>query len=227
MLIDPELDHIFICSSRHGKDVRALAEAGFSLGLNRIHDGQGTANALFFFDNAYLELLWVNDEVEVRSEAVRPTALWERLSWRKTGACPFGISLRPGVTVRGRAAELETWDYEAPFLPADTTIPVVTDRYSPRAPFVFILPWGVAPADYPKERAASPLEHAGRRHKVTSVTVHVPCSVELSSGLQKLNDIGVVKFVHGEKYFLELELNMGKNGKGKDFRPGMPLWMRW
>src|SRR6266481_9637578 len=62
MLIDPELDHIFICSSRHGKDVRALAEAGFSLGLNRIHDGQGTANALFFFDNAYLELLWVNDE---------------------------------------------------------------------------------------------------------------------------------------------------------------------
>jgi len=37
------------------------------------HQGQGTANACAFFDNAYLELLWRHDDDDLQSEVVRPT----------------------------------------------------------------------------------------------------------------------------------------------------------
>src|SRR4051794_34547033 len=84
-----ELDHVFVCAPRAREDAAILSSAGLCCGLNRVHPGQGTANANFYFDNAYLELLWLRDESEVRSEAVRPIALWQRLQWLVTGACPF------------------------------------------------------------------------------------------------------------------------------------------
>src|SRR5438093_13075122 len=89
-----ELDHVFVCAPRAHEDFALLRGAGLCCGLNRIHNGQGTANANFYFDNAYLELLWLHDALEVRSAIVAPLALWERLTSAVTGACPFGVAFR-------------------------------------------------------------------------------------------------------------------------------------
>ena len=60
----------------------------------RDHPGQGTANRCIFFENGYLELLWVADRGEVTAAITRPTELDRRSRWRETAASPFGIALR-------------------------------------------------------------------------------------------------------------------------------------
>src|ERR1700759_3284416 len=86
-----EIDHVFICTSAGGSEADQLVAFGLTEGSRNHHPGQGTANRRFFFENAMLELLWVEDAEEARSEAVRRLALWERWSQRNLGASPFGI----------------------------------------------------------------------------------------------------------------------------------------
>jgi hypothetical protein len=58
----PELDHIYcLCPAEAEVAARALARIGLTEGSRNSHPGQGTACRRFFFENAYLELLWVSD----------------------------------------------------------------------------------------------------------------------------------------------------------------------
>src|SRR5260221_1639892 len=77
-----ELDHIFICTSVGAPEAARLAALGLTEGGGNSHTGQGTANRRFFFHNAYLELLWVHDAAEAKSEPSRRTRLWDRWSGR-------------------------------------------------------------------------------------------------------------------------------------------------
>ena len=93
-----ELDHVFVCVDDASAAEQALADFGLQFSVHAVHQGQGTANACAFFENAYLELLWRHDDHELRSEVVRPLALWERVRWRHTGASPFGLAFGLDVT---------------------------------------------------------------------------------------------------------------------------------
>jgi len=110
-----EVDHVFVCVDLQAPEAEFLKAFGFKEGRRYTHQGQGTANVCFFFHNAYLELLWLNDVNEIQSPVVRLTGLWEGCCWKQTQACPFGIALR--ATIPG-STELPfpTRDYYAPFL---------------------------------------------------------------------------------------------------------------
>lgn len=113
-----------------------MLEKGFEEGPPNTHPGQGTACRRFFFANAMLEFLWVEDEAEARSARVHPLRLWERWSGRRTGACPFGIAFRPA---RPEAEPpWPTFDYFPSFFPAPAKVnaraPIV------ELPLMFILP---------------------------------------------------------------------------------------
>ncbi len=97
-----ELDHFFVCVSRGGPEAELLRAFGLAEGSPNTHPGQGTANRRFFFHNAFLELVWVEDAAEAASELVARTRLAERWQRRGHGASPFGIGFRPG---RGSATE--------------------------------------------------------------------------------------------------------------------------
>jgi len=71
-----EIDHIFIFSKNDGKEADKLVEFGLTEGSNRIHPGQGTTNRKFYFENFFLEVLWVIDETEIRSDLTSKTKLW-------------------------------------------------------------------------------------------------------------------------------------------------------
>jgi hypothetical protein len=92
-----ELDHLFIWTDIGACEADRLVSFGLVEGTSNTHAGQGTTNRRFFFHNAMLELLWVHDPAEARSELIRPTRLWERWTHRRNGACPFGICLRPAT----------------------------------------------------------------------------------------------------------------------------------
>src|SRR5436305_8641465 len=94
-----ELDHVFVMCARGAPEGDALVRAGLREGTANAHPGQGTANRRFFFENAYLELVWVADIAEAQGEVARPARLWERWSGRGDGrACPFALVFRPDAT---------------------------------------------------------------------------------------------------------------------------------
>ena len=118
-----ELDHLFVFTGVGAPEADRLVSLGMTEGSGNVHRGQGTANRRFFFRNAMLELLWVDDKQEVLSEPIAPTWLWERSQSRRTRASPFGICLR-GTDGTGPAPPFETWTYYPPYLPAGMGIPV-------------------------------------------------------------------------------------------------------
>ena len=81
-----ELDHLFVMTAAGAPEADALAAHGFVEGAPNRHPGQGTANRRFFFGNAFLEFLWVEDEAEAQGDVVARTRLFDRWQGRGTGA---------------------------------------------------------------------------------------------------------------------------------------------
>ena len=218
-----ELDHVFVCAPRAHEDLALLSGAGLCCGVNRIHGGQGTANANFYFDNAYFELLWLHDAVEVRSAVVAPLALWERLTSGVTGACPFGVAFRalsPPVAER-----FSTWKYAAPFLPRGAVMEIVSPRASEKEPLVFLSRASTAPVDYPPELGV-PLEQKGKRRRLRNVHIQTPSGL-FSPQLGKVIETGLLRMERGKTYHMELEFEAGPEGENLDFRPALPFSIRW
>src|SRR5256712_6186320 len=162
------VDHVFICVENPQAAERGVADLGVQFGRRRIHQGQGTANACAFFDNAYLELLWRHDDDELQSEVVRPLGLWERVRWRETGASPFGVAFRP----ENGEVPIETRPFEAPFLPERTNIPIATPQFIWHEPLGFLYV-SQPPVTLPSEREP-PADHRGQRRRWTRVTARGP-----------------------------------------------------
>ena len=68
-----------------------------------------------------LELLWVEDAREAQSDETAVTRLWERWSNRQSGACPFGIVLRP-TAAADAVPPFPAQEYRPRWLPADLQI---------------------------------------------------------------------------------------------------------
>lgn len=211
-----ELDHVFVCTSDRKASSEALLAAGLSPGPRRVHYGQGTANDCFYFDNAYLELLWMNDEVEIRSAAVKPLCLWERIHWRETGACPFGIAFR--ATGGFDPAELATWPYSATYLPVGQSIPILSPRDAAAQPLVFLSMNPLPPSSYGGAESAH-LSHRGRPRRITRVA-HT-CEKEAN-----LNALLSGERNRDASPLMVLELDGGV-GEVSDLRPILPVEIHW
>ncbi len=124
-----EVDHIFICTQAGAPEAEALLEFGLIEGEPNKHLGQGTANRRFFFHNAMLELLWVEDIDEVQSELTKPMKLYERCFPTDDTVSPFGIAFRPSDIKE--EVSFEAWDYHPMYLPDSLKIQVATNAPIP------------------------------------------------------------------------------------------------
>lgn len=91
-----EVDHIFVYTLKGAASASVLQELGFHCSnhlLRRVE--QGTASKIIFFENTYLELIWIEDEHAAQQQAVQTGIdTLARVRWQHTGASPFGIGLR-------------------------------------------------------------------------------------------------------------------------------------
>jgi len=212
-----ELDHVFICVDDALAAEHALADFGVQFGLRAVHGGQGTANVCAFFDNAYLELLSRHDDQELQSDAVRPLGLWERLRWQQTGASPFGIALRTGDF----DMPVDTWPYEAAFLPPGKNIPIVTARNARHDPLILLIP-PTLPI-----RTRLPQEHRGKRRRLTRVLVSGPRVSAMPADVARLCNPEILAIRQAPEHQLELDWDGASSGEFHDFRPTLPLAFRW
>jgi glyoxalase-like protein len=68
------LDHVFVCCAEGAPEAERLVRLGLTEGSPNTHPGQGTASRRFFFENAYLELIWVTDPREAQGEPAARTS---------------------------------------------------------------------------------------------------------------------------------------------------------
>lgn len=141
-----EMDHVFIAVESGGGELRRrLDRLGLQPSYMRRHQGQGTENVCYAFDNLYLELLWESDAAALDSAPVAPTRLAERVR-RVDGACPIGVAVRGGKLAR-------TWAWQPTFLPTGTTLAVAELSRDPAMPLLFESPGTAPPIDWTDERA--------------------------------------------------------------------------
>ncbi|MEH6632526.1 MAG: VOC family protein [Halopseudomonas aestusnigri] len=183
-----EIDHIFVfvdpVQNQDPFEAHLLQEAGFIESYRRDHPGQGTTNICYCFDNAYLELLWVNDEQAIRSNVISNTRLAERSQWKNNGSSPFGIALRPELP-------FETWNYQPPYLPPEMTIPVACSSLDPMQPFIFQSPGGKRPDAWNPYKSIKKQDPEKFR-EIAHIELNTPVNTPHAADLTALNKIGLI-----------------------------------
>ncbi|MEC5163066.1 hypothetical protein RCH08_004239 [Janthinobacterium sp. CG_S6] len=217
-----EIDHIFICVQPGAPEAEALARFGLLEGSGNTHPGQGTANRRFFFDNAFVELLWLADAAEANSDATRPTMLFQRLTGDAARVSPFGLCFRPGGA-DGPHAPFPSWQYRPAYLPPGLAVDVADAPAT--EPMWFFLAFGGRPdAAAPARR--QPLQRPGGLRQITSLRLTSPIRGAASAAAAAAGAAGV-QMVAGDGHLLEIGFDHEGAGRAHDFRPGLPLLLRW
>ena len=219
-----EIDHIYICTGKNAPQGDLLTQFGLTEGSSNVHPGQGTANRRFFFRNVMLELLWVENPEEVRSETTSPMRLYERCMKPSHRVSPFGIGFRPTVE-RGEDAPFPSWDYRPAYLPDSLRIQVARD-ISLEEPMYFYLFFAARPDAYLGERR-EPLQHKMPLKEVTSVRVHINRTEKFSETADIIGKLPGLALLPSGENLLEVEFDGGTGNRIRDFRPDLPLIFRW
>ena len=203
-----EIDHICIMTSAGAPGADRLRAFGLTEGTPNRHTGQGTACRRFFFRNAMLELVWVENQGEVRGDAVRRTHLWEH--WSEGGASPFGVILRGG-----QGAPFAAWEYRNVGMPGFAI--EVAEATLLAEPL-----WFYFAALFPP--SVQPREHACGFRELTGVRI-VGSALPENAVTMSMARAGVIAAGVGEP-MLEFEFD-GGSAHEVDFLPGLPLRFRY
>lgn len=230
-----ELDHVFIWVTRGAPEAKTIENAGLKA-LDEIskHTGQGTSSRVFIFENAYLELIWIDDEQAATKNATRTGIdMLTRANWKQTKASPFGIGLHriPGATTAIPFPVIEYW---AEWMKENTLIHFAKAVSSRKEPMYFVLPDYIAIPDAAtreKQRQTNPdyermLKHPLGVSKLTNVRIStVEKALTETAGILTRN--GVVRIESGRAPLMELTFDGGAQKKAVDLQPQLPLVIRY
>jgi Glyoxalase-like domain len=217
-----EIDHLFVLTHAGAPVAEALVRLGITEGRPNRHAGQGTANRRFFFDNAMLELCWVESEVEARSLPARPLRLADRAKERSTGACPFGICLRArdAATI---VPPFHSFEYRPSFFHAGHVAHIA--HHTPLSePLWFFIARSPGADALPVEQRR-PTTHRIGIANITEVTITLPQTP--STVTEAAAAASRVAVQIGGEHHLQIAFDGGRKGRVHHFGPGLPVEFRW
>lgn len=214
-----QVDHIFIFSARQGNEAQALVNAGFTEGSSRIHPGQGTVNRKFYFENFFLEILWIHNEEEIKSPGTNPTKLWERSQFRINNYSRFGVCL---VNTETTDTLFKTSKiYEPQYFPQGMVIDFIAHDSMPWLPWTFRLPYRGQ-----SKKVTEPTQQALKIQQLTQVTFNLPYSSSSQDFTRFFNNHSTIDFQESNYPQLLLEFDHKKQGKSIDF-PALDLLIEY
>lgn len=228
-----EVDHLFLWVRPGAPEAAALRAFGLRVMDEPTHHaGNGTSSVSVFFENRYLELIYpdstVSDDALTAAErAARP----RQLHWRESRASPIGIGLRPRASNPG-VLPFPTEARTLPWLRPGTALRFVTTAADSLAPTVWVMPAYIALPGWIGEARADTAfavywHHPIGARRISGVRVVVANAAGIPPQLQQLADAGVVRIERGADPLLELTLDGGGRGSARDFRPALPLIIRY
>ncbi len=231
-----ERDHIFIWVSPGAPEAATLQKLGlYTDGKIYKHVGQGTSSIAFFFENAYLELIWVDEpDVARQNSQEMGTDLLARVNWRQTGASPFGIGLHH-LTAQASDIPFPTKRYRAEWMEAGTFISIAESSANLRKTFYFIVPDYLAvPSgerlkqlidNSPTYRKSTTHALGVRRLTGVKIISNQPGKFSETASMISKNGVAVVK--RGKSPHAELTFDGNARGEVLDVRPALPLILKY
>ena len=229
-----ELDHIFVWVPQGAPEAAALQSRGLHTdGTLHKHAGQGTSSVVFAFENAYLELIWVDDpDVAGRKGQEMGTDLLARADWRRTGASPFGVGLRRRAP--GDEPPFPTREYRSEWMKPGTFILIAETSADVNEPLYFVVPDDIAvppPGQLELLLEGNPemrrtFVHPLGVHRLTNAKIVVSGEKESSATASMLSRNGVMEVVGGESPYAELTFDNGARGEFLDVGPTLPFRLR-
>ncbi len=208
-----EIDHIFIFSKDKGKEADELLEFGFTEGSGRVHIGQGTINRKFYFDNFFIEILWVDNEDEIKSELILPTKLWERSNFQNNNYSPFGLCLLN--TDETQTLFNNSIKYQPEYFPKGFEIEILNDEENPGLPWTFRLPFKGE-----KKKTEEPISHQNGISSLTKAVFKIP--IIENEFPQFFKNEKNIQLENSNDMHLTLTFDANRSGKEKKFEK-LPL----
>jgi hypothetical protein len=202
---------LILFSSHQGREADTLVSAGFVEGSNRVHPGQGTRNRKFYFENFFLEIVWIHDEEELKSEQMAPTCLWERANHSIYGLSPFALCLAP--TEDSVVLFRNSIRYQPSYGPEGNAFSILTHKKHPYLPWTCRLPrmsrWtGIE----------EPMRHSPGMRKLSKVIFGIPVPDFHNSFTNLLQNSSIVFFEAAAQYKVTLEFDHQEKGQRVEFK---------
>ena len=214
--MDIELHHFFILVEPGAEVAEHLRSIGMCEGTRNTHAGQGTANRRFNCSNGTLELLWVRDEEESVNGPGRDMCLAERA--KDNNASPFGVvfNRKDGES---RGMPFDGWKYQPVYFQPPWAFHIGANSKNVVEPLCVYMPF-IEPG-MSKGADENPIFKA-----VTEVTVHTP-SEGMSEVLKTVNAADRLSIVNAGEHLMEVTFNGNQMNRSHDFRPDIPLVVKW
>jgi hypothetical protein len=204
-----EIDHIFIFTDDNGKIADKLVEFGLVEGSKRVHVGQGTTNRKFYFDNFFLEILWVHNDQEIKSDLVKPIGLWQRADYKRNQFSPYGLCI---VNIDDNNGLFEnSFKYQPDYFPNGMTIEILKNENNPQLPWTFRLPF-----KRQKKKETEPKNHKNGIKRLTKVNFNYKNS-QTDKYLDFFSGESNIDFTISEDYGMTLTFDNNKQGQREYF----------
>ena len=220
-----ELDHIYVVVQPGGaNEISALKSAGLFVAPPQKHDGEGTTSVAALFDNAYLELMWLDSTLSITPEHTASAAQFRAAAdYRVSGHSPFGFGLRRLAGENAQFA-IPIKRESAPWIDSVAAYEILNQPADSLAPDLFVVPRAAAVPtwiDRLRQRRPEWLNHPGGGHKITTVRVH-------GAILQQPSTFSLVRPARietrtGSEPFVEIYIDGAERKSRMDLRPALPI----
>ncbi len=211
-----KLDHVFILVEPEAKVADRLLEQGFQEGPGNTHPGQGTANRRFYFANGMLEFIWVQDADEARNGPGRSLHFPERAE--DPTASPFGAIFVPHNDPISQEMPFPGWHYQPDYFLPPKGFRVGTNAKNLREPLCFYFPFHDPGLPRPQPHRNPQM--------ITEVIISTP-STDTEGVLELASQAERLSMRSGKEHLIEITLDHHDSGRTEDYRPAMPLILRW
>ena len=214
-----QFDHLWIVVSRDAPERAVLEKAGirFAPEVNK-HDGQGTASIMAEFQNSFLELAWPDPTVPISPGMERGAEKFrQRMLWRTSGWSPIGIVMH---RVSNDPIPFPTWSLSPAWMQPGTAMVMLMPRDDATSPSLSVHPATTG-------QAARAMQHPIGVKNITAIRLIEPKSYQTIDALPWLEKQGVLKLDRGDAWAVEITFDKATKKKSKDFRPDLPLLIRY
>jgi hypothetical protein len=215
-MADLAIDHVFMLVDPGGaKEMAALARGGLTQSWSRKHVGMGTANIFLCFDNAFLELIWIENEAEAATSPVG-RRLIERRAKRADGAVQFGIALRLAPEAE---FPFDGWRFTPPTVSdMKNTVTIAHSSDDLGQPFLFRGQRSVPPEQW-TDALAGQRQRPGGFGDIVRWTLDLPAGVAPGSDLRALQALGLLSLgtSSGKAARWTIEASRADGGKPRRF----------
>lgn len=220
-----KIDHLLICIDAPEKTTQILTDFGLIEGEPNSHFGQGTSNRRFYFNNIYLELLYLDDPKAAQSPLTEPTKIYHRFFPKTTTTSPFGVCFYADDSTEKNSKfnlnQFSNWIYKPKYLPSPLKMDILNAPIS--EPMYFFLDF-ISSTTRKKHKKF--IHKAGFKN-VTNIKYLTP-NHHLDSAIKTyISEHNLLEYIANDTQVFHLEFDEGVQGKTHDFRPDLPLIFSW